>query len=165
MVGRVFLRKCLPFVTAVWTIAGTTAAWAQCDAQYVDVRGDWGQARFQVEIADSHSEHQRGLMHRESLPRRAGMLFYYDSVGLRNFWMKNTLIPLDILFIDADGTIVHIHPMAKPLDRTLIPSILPVKAALEINGGTAQTYGITVGSVLRHPIFDQTTSLWPCEPS
>ncbi|MCV2892172.1 DUF192 domain-containing protein [Lentibacter sp. XHP0401] len=137
--------------------------WAGCTPDEVKLRGSWGQARFTVELADDASERAQGLMHRESLPRSAGMLFAYETPSEVSFWMRNTLIPLDLLFVDETGQVNHIHSEAQPLDETLIPSNGKALAVLEINGGLAAQYGITVGSEMQHQVFDQAGAVWPCE--
>lgn len=101
-------------------------------------------------------------MFRESMPRSAGMLFVYERPQRAAFWMKNTLIPLDMLFVTADGRIGHIHENARPGDLTAIPGGDNVFAVLEINGGLARRYGISVGDVLRHEIFSKSSPIWPC---
>ncbi len=109
--------------------------------------------RFEVELAETPEQQQLGLMHRESMAGDKGMLFIFSQESNLGFWMKNTLIPLDMLFIDEDGFINHIHPMAKPLDLTTVRSTSPAKAVLEINGGIAEKLGITEGSRVIHPAF------------
>ncbi|MBW4708017.1 DUF192 domain-containing protein [Roseobacter sp. YSTF-M11] len=137
--------------------------WAQdCRDDTVFLKGDWGQARFAVEIADDARERAQGLMHRESLPSAAGMLFVYDRPQRLSFWMRNTLIELDLLFIDATGTVQHIHHRARPLDETPIPGGDNLTHVLEINGGLARAMGISPGTVLRHPTFSKTDAKWSC---
>ncbi|RVT81587.1 DUF192 domain-containing protein [Rhodobacteraceae bacterium CCMM004] len=138
---------------------------AACRDDRVDLRGDWGQARFSVELADEPRERARGLMFRESLPRGAGMLFVYELPQRATFWMENTLIPLDMIFVDARGVVTRVHPEAQPLDRTTIDGGDGVLAVLEINGGLAAVYGIGPGTHLRHPAFDEGLAVWPCPPS
>ena len=101
--------------------------------------------KFDVELATTPDQRAQGLMFRKSLGANAGMLFLYPDEEPVAFWMKNTLIPLDMLFIKADGTIAHIAHSAVPLDETPIPSTAPVKAVLEVNGGTANALGIKEG--------------------
>ena len=139
-----------------------TATAAVCREDSVMLRGDWGQARFSVEIADDPEERSLGLMHRESLPLASGMLFIYDEPQTLSFWMRNTLIPLDLLFIDASGVVRSIHHNAIPLDETDIPGGDNRLAVLEINGGLAARMGIDVGTELRHPAFVATDPAWPC---
>ena len=103
---------------------------------------------FHVELALDAPTRALGLMHRTELPADGGMLFIFpEDMDLR-FWMKDTLIPLDILFIRADGYIHHIHPNAVPKDLTPIPSWGLVRAALELNGGTAEKLGIRPGDTV-----------------
>ncbi len=139
-----------------------SGAFAECAEDRVDIRGDWGQARFTVEVADEPRERSQGLMNRESMPRTAGMLFLYDAPQRATFWMKNTLIPLDMIFMDGTGTVTHIHENAIPLDETTIDGGPGVVAVLEINGGLSGRLGIDTGSILRHPGLDQSKAAWSC---
>lgn len=136
---------------------------AACREDTVLVRGDWGQARFRVEVAETPDERAKGLMGRDSMPSGAGMLFVFQKTGQVSFWMENTLIPLDMLFLDENGRIVRIHHKAVPLDRTPIPGGENVRYVLEINGGLSTLMGITKGSFLRHPSILQEGAVWPCE--
>ena len=88
--------------------------------------------KFVVEVADDDVKREQGLMFRKKLANDGGMLFIFRRENIENFWMKNTLIPLDILFITADNKITKIHKMAKPHDQTLISSEVPVLKALEL---------------------------------
>ncbi len=133
-----------------------------CTVDAVHLRGDWGKARFSIEVADDAIERARGLMHRESLPASAGMLFVYERPQTLSFWMRNTLIPLDLLFIDAHGVVQYIHHMAVPRDDTAIPGGDDLFSVLEINGGLAKRMGITEGTELRHPAFAKNRPAWPC---
>ncbi|MBR9764002.1 MAG: DUF192 domain-containing protein [Rhodobacteraceae bacterium] len=135
---------------------------AACRADRVEVLTDSGLQAFRVEIADDPAEQQRGLMYRESMALSQGMLFVYDSPRSLSFWMRNTLIPLDILFFDETGTLVTVQPMATPLDETPLPGGVS-QFVLEINGGLAARMGITEGSRLRHPAVDQAVAAAPCE--
>jgi uncharacterized protein len=135
---------------------------AACRDDAVHLRGDWGQVRFSVEIADTEATRAQGLMNRPSMPRMAGMLFIYDTPQRAVFWMENTLIPLDMLFLDPAGRVTHIHHEARPLDRTPIDGGDGVLLVLEINGGMARRLGIDEGSELRHPRIDPAEAAWPC---
>ncbi len=110
---------------------------------------------FVVELAVMPEEQARGLMHRTEMDKNAGMLFYFADTAERAFWMKNTLIPLDMIFIRADGTIANIHENAIPHDLTSIRSKEPVVAVLEINGGLSQEYGIKAGDRVVGLYFSQ----------
>jgi len=135
---------------------------ARCSASVADVRGAWGSARFSVEVATSKAERARGLMYRTHLAPDAGMLFVYRRPQPVAFWMKNTLIPLDMLFFDAGGRLVRIRANAVPGDLRPIYSWQPVALVLEINGGLAAKLGIGLGSQLRAPAVDQRFAAWPC---
>jgi len=102
-------------------------------------------ASFLVEIADEPEEQRRGLMYREEMAEDRGMLFVFDQAGPQSFWMKNTYIPLDILFITEDARILHIHKNAQPHDTSSVVVNEPVKAVLEINAGLSDRYGIAEG--------------------
>ena len=106
---------------------------------------------FQLEVARTSSERSRGLMERTSLPEDAAMLFVYQNVMYRNFWMKATLIPLDILFMDVQGVVVDVQTMQPQIgvaDDALkrYPSARPARYALEMNAGLAEALGITPGA-------------------
>lgn len=147
---------------AILLFCGALSAQAACRDDEVHLRGDFGQARFSVEIADDPQEQAIGLMHRENMPLSAGMLFVYPSARSASFWMRNTLIPLDMLFIDATGVVRHIHENAVPLDETPIFGGDDVLAVLEINGGLAARLGIEEGAQIRHPAFGLDGAIWPC---
>ena len=134
----------------------------ECALDAVAVKGPWGETRFGVEIADTPDERAQGLMYRKSMARGAGMLFVYEHPQPAAFWMKNTLIPLDMLFADETGTITRVHHDAVPGDLTAIEGGDAVFAVLEINAGLAKRYGIEPGSVMRHEVFSQGPAAWPC---
>jgi uncharacterized protein len=103
-----------------------------------------------VEIADTDTERQTGLMGRTALAEDAGMLFVFDQEQTFSFWMKDTLIPLSVAYIDAEGRIVGIQDM-QPLDETLHPSPEPAQYALEVNQGFFEARGVTVGDTVELP--------------
>ncbi|HYC64365.1 MAG TPA: DUF192 domain-containing protein [Reyranellaceae bacterium] len=109
--------------------------------------------KFDVELALNDEQRARGLMFREKLGPYEGMLFDFQREQPVSFWMKNTLIPLDMIFIAADGTIRHIHANAVPKSEETIPSTHPVRGVLEINGGSSRLLGIKPGDKVRHAIF------------
>jgi len=112
-----------------------------------------GPHRFKVELAETPAQMTQGLMFRTSLAPDAGMLFDYKEPTAATMWMRNTLIPLDMLFIDAQGRIVNIHQRAVPESLDLIAAAAPVRAVIELNGGTASRLGIQPGDQVVHPIF------------
>lgn len=148
---------------AIW-LATFGGAWAECAQDRVDLRGDFGQVRFTVEVADTPQERSLGLMHRESMPRSAGMLFVYERPQRVSFWMRNTLIPLDMIFLDETGTVQRVHANAVPLDETGIPGGDAIQFVLEINGGLTGRLGISEGAELRHPAIGD-DAVWSCNAS
>ena len=147
-------------VAALVLLAGP--AGAACGPETVTVKGDWGLAHFTVDVADTNAERAQGLMFVEEMPTLKGMLFVYDAPQRATFWMRNTLIPLDMIFVGPDGVIKTIHENAVPLDETTIDGGDGVQAVLEINGGLAARLGISAGDVLQHPAFGPDAAL-PCE--
>jgi hypothetical protein len=108
---------------------------------------------FKVELAATDEARTRGLMYRRALAADAGMLFDYRAPTHASMWMRNTYIPLDMLFITADGRILNIHERAIPHDLTPIGAAGPVRAVLELNGGTVARLGIKPGDRVEHAIF------------
>jgi uncharacterized membrane protein (UPF0127 family) len=153
-VNRLFFRiaplalaLALPFVTG---LAGTeTAAVAGLRRDPLTIVTTRGPVRFKVEVARTLAQQERGLMFRDAVAPDAGMIFPFDPPQPASFWMKNTRIPLDLLFIRADGTIARIAAMAKPYSLDLIPANEPVAAVLEIAGGRAAAVGIAAGNHVR----------------
>jgi uncharacterized membrane protein (UPF0127 family) len=128
------------------------------DALYL--RGDFGKIRFTVDVAKTAEDRAQGLMHVESMPTSKGMLFVYPAPQPVAFWMKNTLIPLDLIFADGRGVVVKVHDSAIPGDLTSIPGGDQVQFVLEINGGLARMLGIQEGAQMRHPAVRR--AAWPC---
>jgi uncharacterized membrane protein (UPF0127 family) len=141
-------RTILVSVLAVLLLAGRMAA---ADQSALTIESASGKQPFTVELATTSDQMALGLMFRQSMPADAGMLFIYPSEQHVEFWMKNTLIPLDMLFIGADGHIKHIAQRTIPLDETPIPSVEEVKSVLEVNGGTVERLGIKTGDMVRSP--------------
>lgn len=118
----------------------------------IEARGGTSHA-FKVWLADSEPRQRQGLMFVRDLPADQGMLFVNDRPRPASFWMKNTYIPLDLLFIDAGGKVLHIFERATPLSLEPMGIDAPVRAVLEIGGGEAARRGIRVGDKVRHPAF------------
>ncbi len=112
-----------------------------------------GRFLFTVEVAETAAQRRQGLQHRKSLAAGAGMLFDYQRVQPVAMWMKNTLIALDMLFIDGAGRIVNVAENTEPLSLATIPSAAPVLAVLEVNAGTARRLGIQPGDQVLHAVF------------
>lgn len=111
---------------------------------------DSDQVTLDIEIADTEYETQTGLMYRSSMETNQGMLFIFDDVAPRSFYMKNTKIPLDLIFIDGNNKIVSFQKNAKPFDESSLPSNAPAKYVLEINAGLVDTWHVTVGDSLSY---------------
>ena len=138
-----------------------SAAGASCRPDLVTLRGGFGEAAIRVAIADDAAERARGLMFVESMPAFDGMLFVYEEPQAPSFYMRNTLIPLDMIFADATGTVTRIHENAVPLDLTPIPGGEGVRFVLEVNGGLSRRLGLDVGDALQHPAVGEGAAL-PC---
>ena len=153
-------------LVAILMLVNAAPLWgSDCADNSVDLRlATGGSARFGVEVVDTPQTRARGLMYREKMTASAGMLFIYEQPQRAVFWMKNTLIPLDMIFADATGVVTHVHANAIPQDETGIDGGEGVLAVLEINAGLAGRLGITPGAVLRHPKLDQRTAAWACSP-
>lgn len=150
----VTLISALAFFAATSGFAKTPISPAyQCAQDRIFVIGENTQSSFSIEVADDDAERALGLMHREHMPAGQGMLFVYEAPKPTHFWMANTLIALDMLFVDQRGVITHIHENAVPLDRTPIFGGEAVFAVLEINGGLSDQLGIKLGDSFVHPAF------------
>ena len=144
-------------------LPGLARAEAACAIDRLDLRWDGGHESFAVEVADDGEERAQGLMFRTELAPASGMLFVYDGTGRRQFWMKNTLIPLDMIFADSTGTVTRVHADAVPGDLTPIDGGDGVQFVLEINGGLAAKLGLAPGTQLRHPAIAADSAAWPCD--
>ncbi|WP_366139990.1 DUF192 domain-containing protein [uncultured Pelagimonas sp.] len=132
-----------------------------CPADTLWLRGDFGRARFSVDVADTRQSRAQGLMHVEYMPSSKGMLFVYDYPQEVAFWMKNTLIPLDIIYADDRGVVSSVQANAIPGDQTPLPGEGLIQYVLEINGGLAAKLGIEPGNEIQHPAI--VAPIWPCE--
>lgn len=133
-----------------------------CAETVADFRNASSQVRFTVEIADDAKERAIGLMFRESMPQFSGMLFVYEEPIDAVFWMHNTLISLDMVFMDETGVVTQI--VAEAVPQTDVPRVggPNVKFVLEVNGGLAEKLGLEIGSMMRNPAVDQTLAVWKC---
>lgn len=106
---------------------------------------------FNVKIAKTPAQYEQGLMFRKKLPEKHGMLFLFHDTKKRYMWMKNTFIPLDMIFADNTGKIIHIFENAQPLDETIIPSQKPTAVVLELPAGTVQKENLKIGHKIKIP--------------
>ena len=133
---------------AVLVVAAPLAACS--DEGQLVLKTATGEHAFHVEIVDTPETRAKGLMFREELADDAGMLFDFKQEREVSFWMSNTLIPLDMIFVGADGVVKTIHVNARPQDLTSIPSQVPVQFVLEIPGGRSEEIGLQPGDVMEH---------------
>ena len=127
---------------------------SQAERETLIVNAQGGAHTFQVEIADDPAERARGLMFRREMAEDAGMLFDFRADAPASFWMRNTFISLDMLFIEADGTIESIAKRTTPLSERSVRSQGPVRFVLEINGGLSDALGIAPGDVVTGPAIE-----------
>jgi uncharacterized protein len=130
---------------------GVPAQGAEPDS--LEIVTSTGRHVFQIEIANNDASREHGLMDRRYMAADHGMLFEFDREEPVSFWMKNTYIPLDMIFIAPSGVVTHVVANAEPLSERVIPSGGPCVAVLELNGGTAASIGLKVGDKVHHPFF------------
>ena len=144
----------LPAALAVFALLTTAAGAAPaCDPDRIEILTGQGSRTFAIEIADDPDEQARGLMFRPVLPADAGMLFIFEPQRPANFWMRNTMIPLDMIFIDDTGRVESIVERNDPYSERGSASQGIVRAVLEINGGLSRELGIGPGTQVIHPAF------------
>ena len=137
---------CLSPVQAENSVPEQLVGWKQELIEIEKVRGE--NVVINAYIADTPAKRAQGLMHVTDLPENEGMLLVFNPPRYVSMWMKNTVISLDIVFIEPDGTIAHVHPDAKPLSLESIPSIWKVKWVLELNAGVAGKLNLKPGDKL-----------------
>ncbi|MDA9538484.1 hypothetical protein ACM41_20395 [Bradyrhizobium sp. CCBAU 21362] len=144
------------WLAAILLIAGVVVAGGSVRAasfQPLEIVTKSGVQVFSVEMATTEEEKQTGLMYRKELADGKGMLFDFNPEQEVSMWMKNTYVPLDMIFIRADGRILRIAENTEPLSTKIISSKGPARAVLEVVAGTAQKYGIRPGDRVGHPLF------------
>jgi uncharacterized protein len=146
-------RSMLAALSLLAVLPATTQRLPAADLQTLEIATKSGVRTFAVEMALTPEDQARGLMFRQSLPAGQGMLFDFKREQELSFWMKNTLISLDMIFIRADGRILRIAENTEPLSEKLVPSGGPARAVLEVISGTARKLGIAAGDRVAHPIF------------
>jgi uncharacterized membrane protein (UPF0127 family) len=149
-VAGTWLRRLL---LGLLLLAHPAAAQVVFETTPLAIESGSGTLSFEVELAVSPEQRSQGLMFRERLEADQGMLFDFGRTAPVTMWMRNTFIPLDMLFIDADGRIARIVADTEPLSDAVIGSGGPVRAVLELPAGTSAERGIAVGDRVLHPIF------------
>jgi uncharacterized membrane protein (UPF0127 family) len=150
---RAWLAGLLAVTAAACVPKSGAVAPAGSALEPLEIVTDAGVRRFKVEVADDPAERTRGLMFRERLPAEQGMLFDFGASAPRSFWMKNTLVPLDIIFIGEDGRVRNVAANTIPFSEAPVPSSGPVRYVLEINAGLAAQHGIHPGDRVRHRLI------------
>lgn len=141
------------FAAVMALLAATVTGAAAAEVQPLEIVTKSGVHVFSVEVAKTEQERATGLMYRKELAEGRGMLFDFSPEQQVSMWMKNTFIPLDMIFIRSDGRILRIAENTEPHSEKIIPSGGLAKGVLEVIGGTARKYGIQAGDRVAHPLF------------
>ena len=154
---RMFSRRAI--LVGFWALAwmapvpAVAADAVRFETSELAVVTERGRFSFAVEMAVTETQRQRGLQHRNALAPDAGMLFDFEYSQPAAMWMKNTPVPLDMIFIAGDGRVVNVKARTQPDSLAVIRSAGAVRAVLEVNDGTAERLGIEAGSLILHPLF------------
>jgi len=151
MIRSHMVRQAVLALLALFVFLSTGASAAEL--QTLEIVSRSGVHVFTVEVVKTEQERATGLMYRKELPEGRGMLFDFSPEQQVSMWMKNTLIPLDMIFIRSDGRIIRIAENTEPLSEKIIPSGGLTRGVLEVIGGTAKKYGIAPGDRVAHPLF------------
>ena len=146
--------KILGFIFLCLALSASVGSVAAGDPQTLEIASQTGVHAFAVELAATPEQREHGLMYRRELPEGQGMLFDFERDQEVSFWMRNTYIPLDMIFIRGDGRILRIAENTEPLSTGIISSRGLAKGVLEVIAGTAQKYGIAPGDQVAHPLFN-----------
>ncbi len=146
------VRLCAGLAFLAFLAAACVAAQG-AEPDSLEIVTSTGRHSFQIEIANNDATREHGLMDRRYMAADHGMLFEFDREAPVAFWMKNTYIPLDMIFIAPSGVVTRIVANAEPLSERVIPSGGPCIAVLELNGGIAASIGLKVGDKVHHPFF------------
>lgn len=151
------MRAILASLTALFVLCACSSGQGKPQTglpkDHISIETSGGVVGLDVEVAADKISREKGLMYRTELGKNEGMLFDFGKEDFRAFWMKNTIIPLDMIFIKADGTISTIAENTIPYSETPVPSSEPVQAVLEIKGGGARQLGISAGGKVHAKIF------------
>ena len=149
--------KILGFIFLCLALSASVGSVAAGDPQTLEIASQTGVHAFAVELAATPEQREHGLMYRRELPEGQGMLFDFERDQEVSFWMRNTYIPLDMIFIRGDGRILRIAENTEPLSERRVPSGGRVRGVLEVIGGTARKLGIAPGDRVAHPIFSRSS--------
>ncbi|MCG3200581.1 MAG: hypothetical protein NFCOHLIN_00437 [Gammaproteobacteria bacterium] len=157
------VRSRLPLLVlaALGSIVATIAHADPVEAVVTVIAANGQGHEFVVEVADTEVRRQRGLMFREEVPADGGMIFIYDPPQVAAMWMKNTLIPLDMVFVDTEGEIVQVTSRTTPHSLEPISAGVPVSAVIELNGGSCDRLGIRAGDRVHYDLAATSTSSAP----
>ena len=144
------MKLVLYIISIVFFINNLEAENIQFEKDLLKIQTNNNEYIFNIEIATTHKQRSLGLMHRKTLDQNKGMIFIYPKEQIVKMWMKNTYIPLDMIFIKDNGIIESIIKMTKPRDLTPIGPNLPIKAVLELNGGITTYLNIKKGDIVIH---------------
>ena len=148
------MKKCLLFFFLMYLMCLQCLYAADFSISKISISRDgFPKHEFVVELATTEEERSQGLMFRKKLAQNRGMLFIYKSERVVSMWMKNTFIPLDMLFIDKNGFITHLVKQTRPLSLDIISSMGNVLGVLELLGGTSDSLGIRSGDRVEHAAF------------
>ncbi len=140
-------------VAVLGVLLGLAAAHAETSLDRLSITTASGAHKFKVEVMHGTAALERGLMFRRFMPKDHGMLFDFGTTAPVMMWMKNTYIPLDMVFIDKSGHVINVAANTQPMDLKIIPSAKPAYAALEINAGIAADIGLKPGDVVHDALF------------
>ncbi|MFC3051346.1 DUF192 domain-containing protein [Kordiimonas pumila] len=150
----IIFHKIAVIALLIWAGSSSAAALSESASSLtIETANQHEVHHFTVELALSNSQRIQGLMYRTELGSDQGMLFIFPDTDMRSFWMRNTLIPLDIIFLKSDGTIINIIENAEPETETPRRSEAPAKAVLEIAGGHSAKLGLSAGDIVRHVLL------------
>jgi uncharacterized protein len=150
-----FLQRAAAALCLLIALAGADGADGETFKRtLISIDAASGPQPFLVELALSPAQQEQGLMWRREMAPNAGMLFVFQAPEVAHFWMHNTILPLDMLFIAADGRVAGIHAQAKPQNDDIIASDKPVLAVLELNAGAAARFGIKPGDIVHYAAFE-----------
>jgi uncharacterized membrane protein (UPF0127 family) len=158
-----FFRSAISRRASLWSLAAAlvmiAVAWhapaGAAEFQPLEIVTKSGVKMFSVEIAKTEKERETGLMYRRELADGRGMLFDFAPEQMVSMWMKNTFIPLDMIFVGSDGRVTRIAENTEPQSLAIISSGAPAKGVIEVIAGTARKYGIAQGDQVVHPLFKQ----------